>query len=328
MAQSKDDKAGASRRDFITQTLTGAAAASVAATAQAAAPAIPARPMSATEKFRAMLKRDQISIFPEAIDVFSARLCEVHGFDGVYTGGNMISALNYAFDDYGIVTVTELIEFGRRVAAHLDIPVLTDGDQLGETALTVHRHIKEYQRAGIAATHMEDTRNPKHQGAGVSNLMPAEEMVLRLQAAREAISDPNFTLIARTDCMILAPTRGDINEVIRRGKMFAAAGADAYFPVAIKVDQVNMISDAVGLPIVGLNIPLEASRKTKLKISIQGPARTYPVMMKFFEDQLLGLKANNEWPAAEKLAQDTIDKVQRTAKYQELTQRWNRLPKA
>ena len=320
-----------SRRDFISKgaAVTGslvAAAATVVApvVAEAAAPAQAARPMSATEKFRVLLNRPGLTVVPEAHTPFAARLAEINGFECIYTGGNMISAMHLGFDDYGIITVNELIQYGGHIARNVDIPAIVDGDQLGETALTVYRHIKQYQGAGIAACHVEDTRNPKHQGEGVSSLMPVEEMVLRVQAAKESKTDPNFTIIARTDAAILGGSKDNLPEVIRRGKAFAAAGADAFFPVAIKVEQINEIADKVGIPVVTLLLPVEPQRATKAKIAIHAVQVFQPVM-KLYDDMLQGLKANGQFPKMPVLPQETVDKVMHTAKYQELTTRWNKV---
>jgi hypothetical protein len=180
MGKSKDNNAAgegvenASRRDFIsksaavTGTLVAAAAATVPGVATAAAPAQAARPQTATEKFRALLRRPGLTVVPEAHSVFAARLAEINGFECIYTGGNMISAMHLGFDDYGIVSISELIQIGGHIARGVEIPAVVDSDQLGETALTVYRHVQEYERAGIAALHVEDTKNPKHQGAEVS----------------------------------------------------------------------------------------------------------------------------------------------------------------
>ncbi len=320
-------KKSASRRDFIQAgaVLTGTlAAAVVPGVASGAAPATVARPLTATEKFRALLQRPGLTVVPEAHSIFAARLAEINGFEAIYSGGNMISAMHLGFEDYGIVSISELIKVGGHIASGVDIPAIVDSDQLGETALTVYRHTKEYQRAGIAALHVEDTRNPKHQGAGTSSLMPVEEMALRLQAAKEAKADPNFTIIARSDSMGLFSPQGDLNESIRRGKAYAAAGADAFFPTGVKVEQVNQIADAIGISVVCLNLPVNPSRNTKMKIAIQA-VQVYQPAMKLYQDMILSLKANGQFPKMERLPQETVDKVMHTDKYKELTQRWNKI---
>ena len=171
---------------------------------------------------------------------------------------------------------------------------------------------------------MEDTRNPKHQGAGVSQLMPVDEMVLRIQAAKEGRQDPNFCIIARSDSMGLFEKRGDLAESIRRGKAYAAAGADAFFPTGIKVEQIDEIAGAIGIPVVTLNLPIAPQRKTRAKVAIHA-VQIFQPAMKLYEDMILGLKADGQFPRPPRLPQETVDKVMRTAKNQELTARWNKV---
>ncbi|MGE4063595.1 MAG: oxaloacetate decarboxylase [Rhodospirillaceae bacterium] len=327
MAMKIEDVANAERRAFMATgatVLAAAAAGAVPAASAATVPAQAARPQTATEKFRALLQRPGLIVAPEAHCVFAARLAEINGFECIYSGGNMISAMHLGFDDYGIVSISELIQIGGHIARGVDIPAVVDGDQLGETALTVFRHIREYERAGIAGVHLEDTRNPKHQGAGVSQLMPLEEMVLRIEAAKEGRRDPNFTIIARSDSMSLYEKQGDLSESIRRGKAYAAAGADAFFPTGIKVEQIDEIANAVGIPVVTLNLPIEPQRKTKAKLAIHA-VQIFQPAMKLYEDMIVGLKKDGQFPRPPRLPQETVDKVMHTAKNQELTERWNKV---
>ncbi len=320
------------RRNFLQQAATvtgGVVAGSIpsvaAALDQAAAPATRARPVSKGAKLRALLKRSGVTIVPEAYSVFTARLAELHGFEAIYVGGNLMSAMYLGIEDWGLITTPELIEIGSRVADGVDIPAIVDGDQLGETALNVYRSIKAYERAGIAATHLEDTLNPKHLGPGKSDLMPIEEMVLRIEAAVEARTDPDFVIIARTDCMWIGPNR-DTKEVIRRGQAFANAGADAFFVVVMGKEQVDEIASAVPIPIIGLNIPLRDVNNSKLKIDIHA-VQLYQPAAKLYETMVLELKEHGEFlrPPERALSPETMAKVMRSDKYAELAERWHKL---
>jgi 2-methylisocitrate lyase-like PEP mutase family enzyme len=50
----------------------------------------------------------------------------------------------YGVGDFGSLTMTELIEFAGRMAGVVDIPVVGDADDGGETWLNVHRTIQTY----------------------------------------------------------------------------------------------------------------------------------------------------------------------------------------
>ena len=204
------------RRDFVQQAAVltgGVAAASVSSAAQATA----SRPMSKTARLRALLLTPGVAIVPEAYSVFTARLAEINGFEAIYVGGNMMAGMYLGIEDWGLIDTAELVEIGGRIARGVSVPAIVDADQGGETALNAYWSVTAYDRAGIAGLHIEDTKNPKHMGQGKSELMALDEMLLRIAAAVDARSDPNFVIIARSDCLILGSHRGDAGEAIRRG---------------------------------------------------------------------------------------------------------------
>ncbi len=179
------------RRDFVQQAAVltgGVAAASVSSAAQATA----SRPMSKTARLRALLLTPGVAIVPEAYSVFTARLAEINGFEAIYVGGNMMAGMYLGIEDWGLIDTAELVEIGGRIARGVSVPAIVDADQGGETALNAYWSVTAYDRAGIAGLHIEDTKNPKHMGQGKSELMALDEMLLRIAAAVDARSDPNF----------------------------------------------------------------------------------------------------------------------------------------
>lgn len=202
-------------------------------------------------KFRELLAQPGMIVMPEAPIPGIARMVEVMGFPAIYCGGYSLSALNYALPDHGLVTSSELVDTARRIAEVVDIPVICDADQGGETVLNVHRTIRAYERAGIAGMHIEDSRNPKHMYRDDA-LIPAAEMVDRLRAAVDARTDPDFTIIARTDVMF---NGGSVQEVIDRGNAYAEAGADLYFVCLLPGQDIQTVAANVPLPIMDIGHP-------------------------------------------------------------------------
>lgn len=292
---------------------------------QAAAVPTPRRPPAKTSALRAILTRPGITVVPEATGVFTARLAELHGFEAVYVGGNMISALHLGIEDWGLITTPELVDVGSRIAHEIDVPTIVDGDQLGETALNVYRSIKAYERAGIAGTHLEDTLNPKHLGPGKSELMRVEEMVLRIEAAVEARTDPDFLILARTDCLWIGANQ-NVKEAIRRGQAYAKAGADAFFVVTMRKEHVDEIANNVPIPLVGLNHPQADVADSKMKINIQA-VQLYQPAAKLYENMLLELKQHGQFLRIPErsISPETAAKVMRTEEYAELAERWRKV---
>ena len=80
------------------------------------------------------------------------------------------------------------------------LPVIADADTGYGNALNVIRTVREYERAGVAAIHLEDQVFPKRCGhiAG-KTVIPAKEFAEKIRAASENRTDPDFIIIARTD---------------------------------------------------------------------------------------------------------------------------------
>src|SRR2546428_9435323 len=102
--------------------------------------------------------------------------------------------------DLDITTKTEMAGQAERISTAITLPVVADADTGYGGPPNVRRTVQEYERAGVAALHIEDQVFPKRCGhfAGKA-VIPLEEMVGKIQAALEARSDPDMVIIARTD---------------------------------------------------------------------------------------------------------------------------------
>jgi hypothetical protein len=222
-----------SRRTFMQQTGALAGGALVGGlTPAAAAPqgAVSALPLSRTQKLRALLKKPGAVMLPECSTIPAARLAEIHGFEAIGIGGSMLAGTYLGVPDFGVITTTDFVNIAGPIARSISIPAIVDADMGGETAINVRHTVQQYEAAGFAAMHIEDTINPKHafelRAAGRNVpvvLQSTERMVLRIRAAVEARRDPNFVIIARSD-------EENVENLIRRGQAFAKAGADVFMP--------------------------------------------------------------------------------------------------
>src|SRR5688572_5540415 len=198
----------ASRRNFLQQAAAGAVALGLTAPAAGEAAAPQGAPAVATlskgARLRALLRRPGLVVAPEAYTVIAGKLAEARGFDAIYIGGNMMSLTYLGVPDWGVITTAEMVEFAGRIAREVSIPAIVDADQAGETSLNVFRTVQLYERAGIAALHIEDSRNPKKMetwagpsGATTTPLQPVQQMREPIQAAVAAGSAPAFVDIGR-----------------------------------------------------------------------------------------------------------------------------------
>ena len=135
---------------------------------------------------------------PGCYDALSARLVEEAGFPGAYMTGFGSSAGYLGRPDVGLMTMAEMVDNARRIVDAVDIPVIADADTGYGNPINVIRTVQAYERAGVAAIHIEDQVAPKKCGhMEGKHVIPAEEMVAKIHAAADARSSPDFLLIYR-----------------------------------------------------------------------------------------------------------------------------------
>ncbi|MGQ9808475.1 MAG: isocitrate lyase/PEP mutase family protein [Armatimonadota bacterium] len=179
-----------------------------------------------TSVFRELLARPGIVRSMGAHDCFTARIVEREGFETVFIGGFGTSASRLGMPDLNLITMTEMADAVRRMAGCVSIPVVADGDTGHGDIANVMRTVREFESAGAAGILLEDQVAPKRCGhfAG-KEVIPAEEMILKLKAALRARTDPDFVIIARTD----AREPLGLEEAIDRANRYGDAGADCVF---------------------------------------------------------------------------------------------------
>jgi 2-methylisocitrate lyase-like PEP mutase family enzyme len=179
----------------------------------------------ATTKLRTLLTSGRIAVAPGAFDGLSARLVEQAGFPAIYASGGAI-ARSAGVPDLGLLSMSAIAE---RLAAMVDVvaaPVIADADTGYGNALNAQAAARAFERAGVAAFHLEDQTYPKKCGHyDDKSLVPAAEMVQKLKAVRDALHDPDFVVIARTDAIAVEGFAAAID----RAAAYIAAGADMIF---------------------------------------------------------------------------------------------------
>ena len=187
--------------------------------------------MRATTRFRRLLDAPGIIAAPGAYDCLTAAIIAKTGFPAVYMTGAGTSVARIGYPDLALATATEMLANAAAIAAAVPIPVIADADTGYGGTMNVRRTIREYERAGVAAIHIEDQQFPKRCGhLDDKRVVPIGEMTPKIRAAVDARTDSDFTIIVRTDA--LAVTGWD--DTLRRCAAFAEAGADALFVEAIR----------------------------------------------------------------------------------------------
>jgi 2-methylisocitrate lyase-like PEP mutase family enzyme len=181
--------------------------------------------MRASTALRTLIAGDTIVVAPGVYDGMSARLVQRAGFAAVYaTGGGIARSMGYP--DLGLLGLTEVADRLAVIVEHAGVPVIADADTGYGNTLNVRRTIREFERAGVAALHLEDQTFPKRCGhLDDKTVVSTGEMVGKLRAARDAATDGDLVLIARTDALAVE----GLDAAIERALAYAAAGADVIF---------------------------------------------------------------------------------------------------
>jgi len=181
--------------------------------------------MNPRQTLKQLLKRNQLLVAPGCFDGLSARLVQEAGFEAAYLSGGAV-ARSMGIPDIGLVTMSETIERAAQVIAAVNIPVIADADTGYGNAVNLVRTVREFERVGVAAIHIEDQITPKRCGhLDGKEVISLAEMEKKLEAALATRTDADFCIIARTD----ARGVNGLDDAIERGRAFARLGVDALF---------------------------------------------------------------------------------------------------
>ncbi|WP_395621468.1 methylisocitrate lyase [Dokdonella sp.] len=203
---------------------------------------------SAGARFRAAVAEEHPLQVMGAITAYAGRMAKRVGYRALYLSGGGVAANSLGMPDLGISTMEDVLIDARRIVDATQMPLLVDIDTGWGGAFNIGRTIRNFERVGVAAVHMEDQVGAKRCGHRPGKeVVGKDEMVDRVKAAVDARSDAGFVIMARTDA---AAVEG-IDSAIGRAVAYVEAGADMIFPEAMKtLDDYRKFKTAVKVPIL------------------------------------------------------------------------------
>jgi methylisocitrate lyase len=204
--------------------------------------------LSAGKKFRRLVAKRAPLQIPGTINAYCALLAQRAGFEALYLSGAGVSNASFGLPDLGITTLGDVLEDARRITAATELPLLADVDTGFGSAFNIARTVREMERAGVAAIHIEDQEQAKRCGHRPNKATVAvEEMCDRLKAAVDARRDDGFVIMARTDAF----AREGREAALERAGAYVAAGADMIFAEALyTLDDYAAFTRAVRVPVL------------------------------------------------------------------------------
>lgn len=181
---------------------------------------------SNAQKLRALLDSPHVEQILEAHNALSATLVEEAGVPGLWASSLTLSCAA-GMRDNSELTMTEVLDVLESITAKVSIPILFDGD----TGYGQFSHFQQLVRKlclrQVGGVCIEDKVFPKTNSFLRSEgqvLAPVEEFAGKIRAGKDAQTDPDFVVAARTESLIVGL---DMSEALDRAERYVEAGADA-----------------------------------------------------------------------------------------------------
>jgi len=214
-------------------------------------------------RLRDLLHAPAILPLPGVYDGFSVRLVDSLGFKAAFITGSGVSESRYGQPDVGLMGLAENLECARMLASRTEMTLIADIDTGYGNPVNVHFATQAFEQAGVGAVMIEDQTWPKRCGhmAG-KELIPADEMAMKVRSAADARRSTDLVIGARTDAIA---TDG-LAEAIRRANTYVDAGADLLFADALlSEDDIGAFVKAVRGPVL-VNMGFGIRRRTTTPI--------------------------------------------------------------
>jgi 2-methylisocitrate lyase-like PEP mutase family enzyme len=217
----------------------------------------------------------EILVLTNVWDVVSARVvAATDGVRALATASHSIAS-TFGYEDGENIPLDLHLDMVGRIVDAVDLPVSMDFEAgYGDAGETARRAIER----GVVGGNLED------------QMKPLDEAVAAVEAVLAAGRDVgiDFVLNARTDAFIRAPKDADrgelVQEAIRRGQAFLAAGAPVVFvPGVVAAEEIGALVEGLG--------------PRKLSV-ISVPGRSLPVS----ELQALGVARVSTGPFTQRVA--------------------------
>jgi methylisocitrate lyase len=204
--------------------------------------------MSAGKKFRQALADNKPLQIVGTINAYSAMMAKQIGHQAIYLSGGGVANASYGLPDLGMTSLNDVLVDVQRITSACDLPLMVDIDTGWGGAFNIAKTVRDMQKAGAAAVHMEDQVAQKRCGHRPNKeIVSIEEMTDRIRSAVDARTDPDFFIMARTDAF----AQEGLEAAIERAKAYVAAGADGIFAEAIKTEEhYRAFSQALDVPIL------------------------------------------------------------------------------
>jgi len=203
--------------------------------------------LSPGAKFRQALADNAPLQVVGTINAYTAMMAKKLGHNAIYLSGGGVANASYGLPDLGMTSLNDVLVDVQRITAACDLPLLVDIDTGWGGAFNIAKTVRDMEKTGAAAVHIEDQVAQKRCGHRPNKeIVSTAEMVDRIKAAVDARIDPDFFIMARTDSF----AQEGLEAALERAKAYIAAGADGIFAEAVKTEEHYRAFASLGVPIL------------------------------------------------------------------------------
>lgn len=176
------------------------------------------------------LHHGEMLVLPNVWDAASAQVVVEAGFPAVATASAAITAM-LGFPDGEGAPWAEMFAAAGRVARAVPVPVTVDAE--AGYHLSPRELVDQLLEIGAVGCNLEDT---DHRTGG---LVEVEKQADYLAAVRSAAGDAGVPIVINARVDVYLPTSGiperdRLDEAVRRGQRYRAAGADCIYPIGVR----------------------------------------------------------------------------------------------
>ena len=193
-------------------------------------------------QFRALHAPGRMLVLPNAWDAASARMAQELGAEAIATSSAAV-AWCQGYSDREYMPTTVALDAARQVIRVVSIPVSVDSEAgYSDDPAKAASHVLSLIDAGVAGINLED---------GTS---PPELLGAKIRAIKEAAKARGADVFINARCDVylqnLAPDERKLEESLRRGKLYAEAGADGLFMPAMNAQSdIRAVVGTIDLPL-------------------------------------------------------------------------------
>ena len=204
--------------------------------------------MTPGKKFRQAIINNKPLQVVGTINPYCAMMAEQLGHQAIYLSGGGVANASYGLPDLGMTSLNDVIADVQRITSACSLPLLVDIDTGWGGAFNIAKTIRDMEKAGAAAVHIEDQISQKRCGHRPNKeIVSTQEMVDRIKAAVNARSDSDFFIMARTDSF----AQEGLQSAIARAQAYVEAGADGIFAEAVQTEaHYRAFSEALEVPLL------------------------------------------------------------------------------